>query len=257
MLKFIALIIGIYGLMCGLLYVKQRGMLYFPTAEVERAETRSFWFERADARLKIWQLNAGAPAILYFGGNAESVDGNIDAFRTWFAGYTVYLVNYRGYGGSSGQPTESALVGDALALFDHLSGEHSRIHVIGRSLGSGVAVQLAAQRPVGRLVLITPFDSIENVASRHYPLFPVRWLIKDRFDSLAVAGDLKNPVLAIIAEGDRVIPSEHSLNLVATLDRAEVEVISLQQASHNDVMGYRQSQRAIQDFLPTPKAIPR
>ena len=125
--------------------------------------------------LRGWKLNPGkSGALLYFGGNAERLDASRDEFARLFPDRTVYLLSYRGYGASEGQPGEAALFGDALALYDAARARHPRRRyaVIGRSLGSGVASYLASQRPVERLALVTPFDSLAEVAQAHYPVVP-------------------------------------------------------------------------------------
>lgn len=119
-------------------------------------------------------------------------------------------MHYRGYGGSSGKPSEQALVADALALFDQLQSKYSDITVLGRSLGSGVAVQLAAQRKVTQLLLITPFDSLSALAQRQFPFFPVKWLLKDTYNSVAYAPDINSPTLILLAEQDEIIGRAHS-----------------------------------------------
>ena len=89
----------------------------------------------------------------------------------------LYLLHYRGYGGSSGSPSEEMISRDAMTLFDQVYATHPHITVVGRSLGSGVAVRLASQRPAARLVLITPYNSLEELAARQFPIFPVKWLL--------------------------------------------------------------------------------
>jgi pimeloyl-ACP methyl ester carboxylesterase len=91
--------------------------------------------------------------------------------------YAVYLLNYRGFGGSGGSPSEEAIAEDALALFDQVYASHPQIAVVGRSLGSGVAVRLASQRPVQQLILVTPYNSLEEIAEQQYPWLPVKWLL--------------------------------------------------------------------------------
>ena len=115
-------------------------------------------------------------------------------------------MHYRGYGGSSGKPSEAALVADALALFDKVNTEHQNITVVGRSLGSGVAVHLASLRPVARLILVTPYDSLQDLAARQFPYFPVRWLLRDKFESWRYAPLISVPTLIVAAEHDDVIP---------------------------------------------------
>lgn len=240
----------IYLALCLLMYLMQRRLMYFPVPETTLPGVESMQLPVDGAKLKIWTLNTDArQAIIYFGGNAEDVAGNIPAFSEAFSGSALYLVNYRGYGGSSGRPTETALLGDALRLYDHIAGRHARIAVIGRSLGSGVAVHLAAQRPVSRLVLVTPFDSIAAVAQTHYPLMPVAPFIRDRYNSARRAAAVNAPTLIVIAEHDEIIPRARSQALIDSFRDKPVQVTEIVGANHNTLDEYTQYLHALQDFL--------
>jgi len=190
------------------------------------------------------QAASPAPLVIYFGGNAEEVSWMIDAVgdpvRGETPGVAWLLVNYRGYGLSEGSPSEAALVADALVLYDfaaaHPVVDPQRIVAFGRSLGSGVAVPLAAQRAVRAVVLVAPFDSVVAVAKRYYPYLPVDWMLKHRFDSIALAPALRQPLLCFIAERDEVIPPVHSERLFAAWGGAKRKV-ALAGAGHNDTDG--------------------
>jgi len=185
-----------------------------------------------------------APLVIYFGGNAEEVSWMLDAVgdpvRGETPGIAWLLVNYRGYGLSEGSPSEAALVADALVLFDFAAAQPAvdpqRIVAFGRSLGSGVAVPLAAQRAVRAVVLVAPFDSVVALAKRYYPYLPVDWMLKHRFDSIALAPALRQPLLCFIAERDEVIPPVHSERLFAAWGGAKRKV-ALAGAGHNDTDG--------------------
>ena len=115
---------------------------------------------------------------------------------------------------------------------DAFKSSASRIYVFGRSLGSGVAVQLAAQRPVAGLILVAPFDSLVAVGKRHYPFLPVDWMLKHRFDSVAIAPKIRAPLLCIVAGDDEIIPAVHAKRLYDAWggDKRWVELMG---ASHN------------------------
>ena len=249
MLKIISTGLLLYALACIVLYTKQRSLLYFPTPENFNALAEAWWFETNEVKLKIWKINQGEKAILYFGGNAEAVEGNLDSFKKMFGGYSVYLVNYRGFGGSTGQPTEQGLNQDALALYDELITQHTSISVIGRSLGSGLACYLAANREIHKLALITPYDSIKNLAQSLYPLFPVKWLIKDHFDSLLIAPSLSNDTLILLAEKDEVIPLKHSQLLINALGGTRLQTHTIRGANHNDISALPVTQQLLSGFM--------
>jgi pimeloyl-ACP methyl ester carboxylesterase len=216
----------------GWLYATQRSQIYFPTPESESAVAQALWIESAGERLKVWAVERPGPrALVYFGGNADDVAGHIETFVAAFPEHSLYLVNYRGYGGSSGRPSETGLVKDAIAVFDHVKLHHTDVSVMGRSLGSGVAVQLAAVRPVSRLVLVTPFDSLVNVAKEYFRWLPVGWLLKDRYESASRAREVKAPVLIVIAGEDEIIPERRSRALTAAF--APVQVVVVPGVGHN------------------------
>ncbi|MEP5763614.1 MAG: alpha/beta hydrolase [Halieaceae bacterium] len=229
-------VLVLYGAACVFLFVMQRGFIYYPTPESSNPEARDLRINSAGETLQLWQLNPGQEqAIIYFGGNAEDVAGNIPMFAAIFPDFTFYLVNYRGYGASSGSPSEAGLFADAEAIYDQLAADHGRIDLIGRSLGSGVAVHLAAAREVGRLALVTPYDSIANVASKAMPLFPVKWLLQDRFESWRIAPGLTTPTLALLAEQDNVIPRASSESLVAAFKPEFIQFEIIPEADHNSI----------------------
>src|SRR5262249_35639515 len=151
---------------------------------------------------------AGSPLVLYFGGNAEDVSWMLRRVAQQTPGAGWLLVDYRGYGASEGTPSEEALSADAIQWFDYARHQldAQRIIVFGRSLGSGVAVQLAAARAVDGVILATPFDSLTNVARHHYPFLPVSLILKHPFDSLARAPYIDAPLLCLVAEHDQVVP---------------------------------------------------
>jgi uncharacterized protein len=239
-----------YALICVLLYLAQDRLLYLPTPEVAHGGARALLIGRGGVSLRVWELHrAAGPALIYFGGNAEDVGANIADFDAAFPARAVYLVNYRGYGGSSGRPSETALTGDAEAIYDALRAQHDPIAVIGRSLGSGIAVALAARRPVERLILVTPFDSIAGVAADHFPWLPVRALLRDRYDSLRRIGAVRSPALVVVAEHDEVVYRARSDALIAAIAPALRHTVVVPGATHNDVSGDPLYLRSLSAFL--------
>ena len=171
---FFLLPIGVYIVLCFCLFLVQRSILYYPTSATTRADATPLFLTNENHNLKIWHVDRSADkALIYFGGNAEDVSGSVGYLKALFPNHDLYLANYRGYGGSSGSPSEQALFSDAVALYDHISGKYGEKIVKGRSLGSGVAIQLATERDVDKLILVTPYDSMVNVARYYYPFLPV------------------------------------------------------------------------------------
>ncbi len=224
-----------YLSLVGLLYFTQRSILYFPAPPYQH-EFSKLRIDSGDERINVIVLNPNKPnAILYFGGNAEPVVFNAEPFTRHLSEYTIYLMEYRGYGESTGSPTEAGLFADAVALFDAISEQHQRISLIGRSLGSGVATYLATQRSIDKLALITPFDSIANVAKKRMPIFPVTLLLKDQYNSISRAPKITAEVFIAIAEQDNVVPKQHAYNLAAAFNPEQIETLLLRNADHNNI----------------------
>ena len=244
-----ALIAGVvvavlYGTVAALFYVNQRRLLYVADARrVTPAEAGLGGFEAVSIptpdgeTLQGWWRappTSGHGAVLYFHGNSGALIQRRQRFEDMAeAGLGVLAVSYRGYGGSTGRPSEQALIGDAAVVLDWL-GERApvaRTAVFGESLGSGVAVALAAEREVGGLVLDSPYSSIERVAARLYPWLPVSLLASDRFDSAARIGRVREPIFISHCTGDALIPISEARRL-AGLARSPVVLDAVPGCAH-------------------------
>jgi uncharacterized protein len=231
----VVVVLAYLGL-CALLYLFQRSLIYFPQPRSPVAGTTVTALSVDGAEVLVTTRAAGGTkALVYFGGNAEDVSHSFPVLAAAYPDRTIYLMHYRGYGGSTGRPSERALVADAIALFDRVRVGHGDIIVVGRSLGSGVAVQLASLRPVTRLVLVTPYDSIVALAVRQFPYFPVRWLLEDRFESSKYAEKIEAPTLIIAAEYDEVIPRNSTESLLARFRRGVATLRVIAGTGHNTI----------------------
>ncbi len=240
----------VYLGICVYLYLNQRAFIYFPQPGVLYTGEKPVEIQSGEITLRGWAVNEGCDeAVIYFGGNGERPEANIPDFKQIFDNRTIYVINYRGYGESEGSPTEEALYEDALAIFDHVLQNHSKVTVIGRSLGTGVATYLALQRGVDRLVLIEPFDSVVNVARAAYPIFPVKFMLKDRYDSAGRAGSITAKTLIIVAGRDEVIPGWSTERLISEFERDILEVVVIEDATHNDIQNYPQYYRVLEEFV--------
>ncbi|PKO27284.1 MAG: hypothetical protein CVU36_20925 [Betaproteobacteria bacterium HGW-Betaproteobacteria-9] len=226
----------------------QRSMLYHPQPVRQAGESLTLPVDGATLQISV-RLKPGAPAILYFGGNAEDVSGTLPQLVRLFPDHALYLMHYRGYGQSTGEPGEPALHADARALYEHVRREHTEIKLIGRSLGSGVAARLASEQVVARLALVTPYDSIEHVAVELYPWLPVRWLIRDRFDSAAVAGRISAPTMLIAAEHDTLIRPLRTAQLARHFKPGVARSVVVPGADHNDIGAHPVYDRALVEAL--------
>ncbi|NEW61593.1 alpha/beta hydrolase [Sulfurovum sp. bin170] len=248
--KIIQLLLIIYVIIGILLYLKQRDFLYFPSPALQNGYDE-LNIKNDVGLIKTFVLNRGhKKAIIYFGGNAESVGYGSDTFANNFPNHTIYLVNYRGYGGSSGTPTEEGLYTDALLVYDKIKIHHADIHVIGRSLGSGVATYLAFKRTVGNLVLVTPFDSIESIAQEQFPLYPMGIILKDKYRSIDRVPDIQaHKILIVMGGEDKIIPNKYSQKLYDAFVSSKVEALYLDGRGHNDIHLDKGYFEGIKDFM--------
>jgi len=244
-----------------LVYFAQDSLIFYrqPIGEARRAEVarhfpaaQEIFLDTVDGtRLHAWHVPGPGAAVLYFGGNAEEVSWMLDEvavapLASWF------LMDYRGYGASDGAPSERALLADARLLYDHvvtLPGiDPKRVLAFGRSLGSGVAVALAAERPLAGVILVTPFDSLAAVAKCYYGYLPVDLMLKHRFDSIELAPALRMPLLCLIGARDEVIPPVHGERLFAAWAGAKRKVL-LEGAGHNTSDAHPLFWTSIREFL--------
>jgi uncharacterized protein len=196
-----------YVALCLALLLAQRSFIYYPQPKSAGDDGPMLTLDVDGERLLVsTRANTGPGAVIYFGGNAENVSHSLPTLAQAFPGRSVFAMNYRGYGGSTGKPSESGLIADALALFDRVHVDHPQIIVIGRSLGSGVAIHITSERPVERLVLVTPYDSLLTIAAGQFGFFPLRWLMLDKFESWRYAPKITSPTQLIAAQNDEVIP---------------------------------------------------
>jgi len=200
------------------LYLAQRKHTYFPNvgkvapAAVGLPQAERLHLRNGDGEsLLAWFIapRQDAPLIVYFHGNGGGVGdiaGRLRAFAD--SGFGVLALKYRGYGGSTGTPSEAGLRLDGEAAYREAITRvaRQRIVLLGESLGSGVAVGVAATHEIGALVLNSPYSSVTDVAAARYPIFPVRWLLKDRFESDRLIGDVHAPLLIVHGTADPVVP---------------------------------------------------
>jgi uncharacterized protein len=234
-----------YGALVALMYFGQRGMMYFP--DTARRTPASVGLLRAEEvelaasdgeRLLAWHVppRAGKPIVLYFQGNGGGLDLRAGRFAALTAdGLGLLALNYRGYGGSSGRPSEDGLRRDAAAAHEFAAQRYGadRIVLWGESLGTGVAVALAAERPVARVLLESPFTSAAAVASSVYWFVPVRLLMHDQFHSDRRIAAVTAPILVLHGERDTAVPIRFGEALFE-LVRAPKRFIRLPAAGHND-----------------------
>lgn len=262
MLKLLLLAAALYAGVAGMVYFAQDGLMFMPQRAFAPPVAPPGWhLERVRISARDGTRIAGvlvkpggtrSPLVIYYGGNAEEITGSAAEAPRFWGRRAVLLVNYRGYGESEGKPGEAELVSDALEVFDWAAKrpdlDPARIALHGASLGSGVAVQVAAARPVKCVVLSTPFDSARAVAAAIYPWLPVGLLMRHPFDSTSRAGNIKVPALVLIAAEDTIIPPRHAERLAAAWG-GPVERVAFAGRGHNDLFTDPDYGAAIAGFL--------
>lgn len=185
-------------------------------------------------------MRAEAPVVLYLHGNGGSLAHRAPRVARFQAqGWGALIVQWRGYGGNPGSPSEAGLALDAAAGLDRLRAEGiapGRIVIWGESLGSGPAIRLAAERPhhAGALVLESPYTSLLDLARLHYPVLPAGVLLRDRYDSLSRIPGVAVPILILQGARDTLVPPEMGRRLAAAA-RAPIELWEASEAGHNDL----------------------
>lgn len=189
--------------------------------------------------------------LIYFGGNAEELSYMVND-ENKFGYWSLVLINYRGYGLSEGTPSELNLYSDALEIYDYFSSrsdiDASKMIVMGRSLGAGIATYVAYNRNPKAVILVSPSDSLASEAKETYPAFIIDSFLKYKFDSLSLASSIKAPALILIASNDTLVPPWHSIRLAENWGE-KVIIQEVQDANHNSIIKKGQYWDHVAGFL--------
>lgn len=247
-----AVLVGLYILLNVFLYGFQEKLIFFPRgiSDAQCAQVLAAHSNVKDVSLRMkdgtmlhgWMLGSQMPdpskLLIYFGGNGDEVSQMIGSFQQ-YPDWTIVLINYRGYGQSEGAPGEEVLFSDTLEIYDHFvtaaDNRYAQRVVMGRSMGTGVAVYVAQNRPVDGVVLASPYDSVLSVAQEKFPMVPVEYLLHNRFDSVSRAQNISAPVLVCIAKQDEVIPPWHSM-VLAQQFTGVVTIREYDPANHDSIL---------------------
>jgi fermentation-respiration switch protein FrsA (DUF1100 family) len=260
------LIVASVGYLGGLvvMFFAQRSMV-FPIPQTARTSPEAAGFPEAEEHILttadsekviVWHVPArpGHPVVLYFHGNGDFLAGFFGRFRQIIAdGTGVVALSYRGYAGSSGQPSEWGLLQDAAAAYAFTTARYSAEKIVawGFSLGTGVAVALAAEQPVGKLILEAPYTSLADVAASLFPIFPVRLVMKDQFRSDERIARVTAPLLIMHGARDATIPIIFGERLFARAHEPK-QFVRFPEGDHNNLDDYGAVETA-RDFIGASK----
>lgn len=247
MIKFLTTASCGYALIVAIMFFMQRSLLYFPHTDL--GPPASYGLSDAmeqlslttsdDVRVTAWYqpAQAGRPTLVHFHGNG----GHLGFRASFFSeavrrGYGVMALSYRGYGTSAGTPTEHGFYADAAAALDYLTAQgviDDDIILYGESLGSGVAMHMGNGRAFQAIILQAPFTSVAARAAEIYWWLPVKWMIKDHYNSIGKVDNLHSPLLVLVAKNDHVIPPSHSEQLFEAASMRK-EIRYFDDIGHND-----------------------
>jgi uncharacterized protein len=242
----------LYGSVVLVAWAGQSHLVYKPdprstdpsTVGLQGIEER--WIDTPDGvRVVAWfgRAKASQPTLLYFHGNGGNLALRSERFQRFMAkGWGVYMMAYRGYSGSGGEPSEIANVADATLAYQDLQRAGvapGDMVLYGESLGTGVATRVALKAPVRGMILDAPFTSIVEIGESHYPLLPVNWLLEQRYETIKVIGDVTVPLLVVHGEADRIVPVEMGRRVFAAAVKATPKrLVTLPGAGHANHMRF-------------------
>ncbi len=262
MLGFVGTAVTVYGLFVGALFVFQRSLLYFPPQDRPNlAATGWPGLESVSVTsgdgldLVHWYrppATPNHPVIVLFHGNAGHIGDRVPKYGALLeAGFGVFFAEYRGYGGNPGRPSETALTADGEAVMDYLQERGvaaERIVLYGESLGTGLAIKLAAGRSVAGLILESPPGSIAAVAQAHYWYIPARWLVIDKWNAIALMDSVTAPLLLMHGEADRTVPVRFGRRVFEAAT-GEKEALFLSGGGHANLYDYPEVPARVVDFV--------
>lgn len=230
----------VYVAVFALLLFYQRSLLFFGgryEAAIDPAYQAVTIKEPDGVTLKLWEAldRPHAPVVVFFYGNAGTLSDFAGIGETLNnEGYSIVLSSYRGYDGNPGQPTEDGLMNDARSILKSLPPGHGPIILWGQSLGSGIAARMASEGRANALILQSPYTSVVDVAARRFPIYPVRWVMRDRFNTFALVPKIIMPVLIMHGMKDDVVPFDMGETLSHRFG-TEAKFVAIPGRGHNDL----------------------
>lgn len=250
----------LYILACVMMFIFNRDLIYSPT-NTQLLGLSKQNTERTSPYIQQYQTVIGKrlvrgfitnpkqrKALIYYGDANESIELKAPFFAQQFPEYTTYILPYRGFSGSLGQPTQQGILDDSLNAFDGVARRHRHIVLIGRGLGASVATFVASERHVDKLLLVAPFYSLTDVMQHNFPFLPMALLTRDSYKTWQFAANVSAPVYVLLAEYDSVVPAESSYRLFQAFN-APLEFKIIKQAGHNNMDHYEDYGSSLLHFI--------
>ena len=261
-MNFVGTTVSVYLLLCGAVFVMQRTLLYPAARQAPNLAAydvvglREVTTQTPDGlTLRHWYVppaEAGAAVLVVFHGNAGHLGDRVPKLNQIIeAGFGVLFAGYRGYSGNPGKPTEDDLTADARLLLDWLAAQGvpaDRTVIYGESLGTGIAVKMAAERESAAVILESPYTSIAEVAQTHYWYLPAKWMVLDKWDSMAHIGRIRAPLLVVHGARDKIVPTRYGRRLFAAAPEPK-ELFILEGGTHNDLYDHPRVAERVIAFL--------
>lgn len=244
----------LYGFICVYMYTTQEARIFNHSMVPDAPEPKAVNISPVSLRVADDALlrglhvkNHASTLLIYFGGNADDAVQFVTHVPN-LKQIDMVMFNYRGYGHSTGKPSQEALYNDAVTIYDTYAKDYEKVIIVGRSLGTAMATYLSSQRKSELTLLITPFDSIASIAKENYPWLPVDWLIKHPFPSNKYIMDVKQPISIMEVENDDVTPRIH-------LEKIKAEILNLEEhyifkdTTHGEVLNHPDFEQVIQQMI--------
>jgi len=254
MIKLLLLIVCLYmGAVFYLYFTQDSKIFNFSIVKKQKPQVLTICSDCQEVKLKsdgalldgVYKENNSTKLIIYFGGNSDDATDFIKYCKD-LKDFDILAFNYRGNALSSGKPTQNAIFKDALKIYDTFAKDRE-VYLVGRSLGSGVATYLASKRESKKLLLITPYDSIEAVAKEKYPYFPISLLIKYKFNSLHFIKDIKIPVTIFMVDKDATVSNKRTDNLISHIKNLS-NVVIFKDTTHADILDTAQFSKELKKW---------
>lgn len=235
----------IYFLIIIILYLQQNRLIFIGAYSFkDRLKSEQFLSKNLEKQILITKdktelngaiyKNNNDKLIIYFGGNASNSIGFLNTFTSYYKNYDIVSFNYRGFAYSKGNPSEKKLYSDSIEIYNKYKNSYKEIVIIGRSLGTAIATYLSKEVKVSNLILITPFDSIQNIAQKQFFYIPIKYILNHKFNLISNIKNNKTPCSVVIVKDDKVVSNKNTKNLIDNIFNLK-NIITIENSTHNNI----------------------